>query len=512
MGVHFVTLIIAFLLLGIGDSVDEVVRLLHWAEANGANVSNIAVASDGRTLVAKHQYEVGNVMMAIPTQLIITESVARKSLAYQKYIASMPNTWVCDCLSTILFVMFEKLELNDGVPTLEEVDGRITTSGTAGAASFWKPYIDSLPPVEYNFNMPQIEWTRSSDAYKILETSKTMKVLMNMEDNRNSRTLEFARSRIFSHMLHLNSSLDLKTVESTFNWSMKIMSSRSWSQVIDTIPSECNLVPVCDMLNHRDDDADGLKALYIGSYNNLFGVGINAGRKIESHQELIDSYDPYTVDGDQIISKACAQEIFLTFGFISVSQKSFSTDSIKSNRYPGSRDWCVMIGLSIPIVKSPNSVLHESRVRLLKSDVINNAIKNRLDKDREDSESNNEITWLIKFRSSDISIPSVLLQMLRISVANENTLDYMSSTNVTTFGMINYENEVKVMNILKAFANELQYSDDSTEENDIASLSYTNDSNIKEALIIRIHERRLIESLFQYIDERTTSLDIFSGV
>jgi len=45
-------------------SSDEVGRLLDWArQQNGANVGNIVVGSDGRTLVARQSYDKGRCMM-----------------------------------------------------------------------------------------------------------------------------------------------------------------------------------------------------------------------------------------------------------------------------------------------------------------------------------------------------------------------------------------------------------------------------------------------------------------
>ena len=93
----------------------------------------------------------------------------------------------------------------------------------------------------------------------------------------------------------------------------------------DLTPSECNLVPVCDMLNHRDEGSEGLKTVFHEAHGDIHGVCIKAGRFMAEQQEIVATYDPYKVRGNSSIAKACVQVSIMVMCRLKEHECLFST-------------------------------------------------------------------------------------------------------------------------------------------------------------------------------------------
>ncbi|KAJ3236449.1 hypothetical protein HDU81_010744 [Chytriomyces hyalinus] len=219
-------------------------ELIEWAKQNGARIENLTIETvDGlRGCTAANTIQRGSSIAFLPPNLILDEQKARESSVgkvlqrFQTFEFSKTDVYATPTLLLAAFLAHERFHCK---------------------TSFWKPYLDSLPPT---FNLP-IEW----DDYQVELLEDT-----NLHYMVKDRQAMIKRAVEVFNEVFQGESMPLLTF-SELRWGYGVIQSRAFPKnksvaILDECEQQQNgdaksdekqalselcLYPVLDMINHK---------------------------------------------------------------------------------------------------------------------------------------------------------------------------------------------------------------------------------------------------------------------
>ena len=298
-------------------------RLLDWAESHGATVDRLRPkarsAEDGRALYTVAPVDRGEMIVFVPSALLITEFVARRSPLLAKYA---PSVLARQDIEASLFVSLF-LFLENVLPGQRH-------------ASVYAAYYASLPPFDFDFNIPLLFWQSNAIGREALDILVTPDIF-NRDHlgfaKRYARVLELMRipGSVFDSVAR-DTGIQDRQLEQMFRWATAIVMTRSWVSPHPSIEGDCALVPIIDMLDH-EEGAGGLVAIAMEpDPETIRGVGIVAEENLPAAARVFDSYDPpgnCSTQSKQCQDKnepVCAEAMLFTYGFLPAALEEEDTN------------------------------------------------------------------------------------------------------------------------------------------------------------------------------------------
>ncbi len=264
---------------------NAVEALLAWAADAGADVANVRVGTStiggaGRALLTLSPVLRGHLLIAVPTKLAVTDVVANAATSTDapgepllpRYApASLRGD---SCLDVTLFLFLEHV-----------LPGRRN-------ASFWLPYYRSLPPLDASFNLPQVgEWANHPEALEVLRSAPSTADRLSSEEKLHAMTLRRLHAEVFPALVE-DTGLSSAELERWFVWAKKVILTRSWTKAHSSVPGDCTLVPVMDMLNHHERGGGLVAVAYEANPSDVHSLGVLAKWDTGVGEDVVDSYDP----------------------------------------------------------------------------------------------------------------------------------------------------------------------------------------------------------------------------
>jgi histone-lysine N-methyltransferase SETD3 len=280
-------------------------NLINWLSKNGAEFPNLEIKHYNerfRGIVATKNLHKGNQVLKVPHKCIMTTLKAYESEACLEIKSS---GWEPQSSHTLLALMLLQEKLNPN--------------------SFWKPFIDILPP-NYN-DFPQFY---NSDELKQLSGS----FILDMIKSRNLN-LEHEFNDLLLAMPIFGKKISLKD----YVWARIAIVSRVFHIAYGDNTSTQGIVPMADMLNHSKEP--GTKWSFVPSEDAFI---ISSEKYLFKDKEVFDTY-----------GVKCNSRYLVNYGFT-------LSDNQENNQA------AVFID---PVKILSNSVLSENKLKLLGNNAIN---------------------------------------------------------------------------------------------------------------------------------------------
>ena len=415
-------------------------RLLDWGTSRGAAVNLIRPqdkarsAEDGRALYTTVPVKKGTILMFVPSKLLITDVVARRSPLLAKYAFWMlESEQTKQTLEAPWFVcMFIFLE--NVIPGQRQ-------------ASTYAPYYESLPTFDFDFNIPLLFWKKTKIGREALNILMTPEILNTKQRHSGERYQSMLRlmeaSKGVFEAVALETGLQESRIKQIFLWATSIVISRAWATSNLPIKGACALVPIVDMVNH-EEEAEGLVGIAIEP--NRVGVGIVTKKNLSAAVRVFGNYDaPGKCDTDSSQCRenkqpACAESLLFSYGFL----LDTPDENDEAHGHLPARSYCV--DLSLSLIFTDESPIHRRRRSALEAFL---AAKEVNEFHAQDS------MYALRLREGHPGRPVVppnLLAILRISEADNETLDMVQdSTSEIFMRPVNGENERRVLDELAEF-------------------------------------------------------------
>lgn len=531
---------------GVGAESDRVrmQRLLDWAMSRGAVVDNVRparnnITEDGRALYTSQAVERGKILVYVPSELIITDFVARRSPLMEKYASwFLGRKGIEGSIYVSLFLFLEN-----------------TVPGQRQASDF-AAYYAMLPPFDFDFNIPMLFWPNNQHhpiaqkAWDILITPKTLNIMPLRLAQRFNFVMSLLRAKGgLLETLSRDTGIRLRRLEEIFRWSTSIVMTRSWVSPHPSIKGTCALVPIIDMLDHKEAASGLVSVTIVPDHSTVQGVGIQAHENMRESAKVFDSYDPSekcsAQEGGCEVKKdpMCAEAMLFTYGFL------------PDEKEVPARSYCVDLGLLPHLAQALNidtglqpldnantanftnmsnemAQIHVQGISLQQRRL--QALNSLLTEKEARAFRTQDDSYVLRLRDGNPAkqpVPPRLMAVLRISKADENVLSIASERADGFMRSVSAANEKSVLHELRALFSTVLSEIPSSEEADLkavktwqyhahkmerivfvgdaAQIQGTNVRNYRRmshALIVRIRRRRILESALRWVDKEFAAL------
>lgn len=492
--------------------------LLEWARSKGADVAKLRPGNDSRveaeevrafyTSVPIRKEEM---VMFIPSKLLITDEVARRSSIIQKYahLAFQTGESVNADVYVSMFVFLENV-----VPGQRE-------------ASQYAAYYNSLPPYEFDFNIPILFWKQDPNnllgrqAFDILLQPRLLNLkYMASEMRFHGFVRRMKEPGGLFRILAADTRLPMSRISLIFKWAVAIVMTRSWSNPHPSMNSRCTLVPIMDMLNHNDN-ASGLVPVAVeGNPEVIIGVGMVAPNDLQKNARIFDSYDPPGIPGKEK-EPMCIDTMLFTYGFLPDEALT-------------SRPYCISFEFQIDFQKSRGHLRYASYPAMEKSISENVPEDIFMGSEWDQALRLNQKTYKLKlhYDQGDYSVPPSLFAILRFSEADKKALDVARRREDGFARPLSADNERRMLKKLHSIFSTVLSQIPSSEEEDRISMkrwqyyeleikketkispkgsklmSRIRDVNVRnyqrmmQALSVRIQRRKILSKVQAFIKEQ----------
>ena len=285
---------------GLSYQLTNVESLFAWVRSLGGTVDGITIMTPEngpRGLWTTKPHKNNSVMLVVPAEAMIhrggvlnaTRNPAFNAF-YEPLVGSFPGD---DGMLNAMYLMFENFyNLQD---------------------SAIAPYLNTLPTLAYDrdyFTFLPRFWHSKLQA--LIGTCPSGKVDFH-DQLRNQMTLKhYITNTLYPYMSEKYIILSVDHLIDQFNWGLSIVSTRAWGDLsISSDPPKikggCTIVPIADMLNHRNF-ASALAA--VTDDTTLIGHGVPAYKDFAAGEEIFDNYSPFER------KEVCNINLMITFGFI----------------------------------------------------------------------------------------------------------------------------------------------------------------------------------------------------
>lgn len=443
------------------STTDSYQHLISWVQDNGGNVENIKIGHStipgaGRALATMQPRDNKEVLVSVPNHLLITDVVAQADSLFQQHVLSFDLS-IAPCLILSLYLLIETL--------------------IRSSSSKWIKYLRTLPPTDHDFNLPQFDWPSTPagrEALEVLQTSPSIAARMRDGNHIHELALSRLNETVFPSLKRSHPHLTNKIILETFTWAGSIVLTRSWSD--ESIPGECTMVPVLDLLNHHDE-AKGLFALAFNGSNTPEAVGAVAEGRVESESELMASYDP--------ASYKCMQEMLLNFGFLPRDSR---------------RPWCLSVRFDLRLLAFQDPELDNlARMLLARAGTGSGAGVAGVPQYPPLQE------YTIELKEDDVEIPAALMAVLRVSMSTEKEMRLIQKRGHADGMLLTLHHERTVLKIIHDTVSQMLASIPSTEREDeermLTARREGKEKNMAVALEVRIHERRICQQTLERVEK-----------
>ena len=425
-------------------------------------MENIIVAKSiflgaGNALQTIESRQKGDVLVTIPVHMLVTDETARADSLVQQHVMSFDFS-IDSCLILTLYIMIEKL--------------------ISQKNSKWINFFQTLPSINHNFNLPQFEWhaagQEAQEALEVLFTAPSIAAKMREGAHIHELTLRKLNTTVFASLKRSYSHLTDVEILKTFLWAGSIVLTRSWSDAGGSIPGNCTMVPILDLLNH-EDDAMGMFAMAFDDNPIVQAVGVVASKNIAAGSELVASYDPsfdpfhVPMEDDNGIPNKCMQDMLLGFGFLPLHS---------------GRPWCFDVDFVISTV-----IFQDATLETLRNDLLMQA------------GTGPGRQYATKLKENNGNIPSALLAVLRLSISGEREMMLIQKRG-SADAPFDLATERQVLLLLKntmvKAMSTIPSAEDQDQERMVAAREEGNDK-MAIALEVRIHERRICEQTLEHV-------------
>jgi hypothetical protein len=382
-------------------------NIMTWVSRHGGDVSLIQPPpSGGRDIYTNALTEKGQVLLMLPKDTLISYASAIRSPLWQRYaeLAYLPiahGQQLCQTVTTYVF-------LENVVPGVRE-------------SSEFAMYYYLLPDFTYNHNIPLLNWdwdyddtqdddVDSSEAYSVDRTkTHPLDILLSAPslgtylassiEGYRGLIAEYSREHGLFDKLSRDTGLSLKVLVKMYKWASATVISRSFPDGQE----KCTLLPVIDMVNHREDANSVPSLLDNGS------VALVGTRRILPGEPITINYDRN--------NEKCAEDMLMSFGFLPPEKKN-----------------CVKFGVGLQRLHSNMSSGFEAEQVSMLRDILPSAEIN------ERGEKEMQVDVELNLVEGE-GFPSWMMEALRLFVADEPALEIARTQKNAFAGPINLENE-----------------------------------------------------------------------
>ncbi len=511
-------------------------RLLYLASSRGADVN---ILRAGRPFAAKQKENVcafytnepvekGKTLAFVPSHMLITDIVARKSPLLAKYAPwALERHDMEPMFYVALFVFLENV-----LPGQDR-------------ASVFAAYYASLPRFEFDFDIPALFWGKSPnsligrDALNVLLTPSSL----------NSRHLGFLTEydRLVSQMHAPGGLFEILTVATdmrasqlvlVFRWATAVVMTRGVGKIHPSIAWECALVPVIGMDNREEGANSVIAVVFEPESNRTAGLRLVASEDLPISARIYHNYDLSTecntqgglcrtanekIGGEPKPESLCAEALLFRYGFLPTesSRRTYCLDlslhdllqhfKRRGEQSIGKkeRDAGLMMLRQIRRQMFDAYLVEEDSVALVTG-------------------SRSSVFRLREGDSDAQPVPPRVLALLRISQANMEDVDVARQRDDGFMTPVGIRNERHVLNGLHEFFSMVLAGIPSSAEEDgrsrifweyqtralesarfeglvasrIQNVSVQGYSRMSRALFVRMHQRRLLQAALRWADRK----------